>query len=331
MQKSLNEARATYLRDTDIVSRYRLTADVLMSLRRGLPTIKSAPDRLRALDLSIAVEEENLRLGNTIRAAIDKAPRGGNLILMRAAADAAYGTGLLNERERSCAAEVVRDARARPRCSCAPTWRELRYLGLVPGWGTQQLRFHFGEAMDKLAEIEPKAELFVQDQLRGSPLLFYSQVLDALNARRQPAGRRAAHSCFGKEIGAGFNALNPGLARGVLHTSPDMQRAEPVPRGRHLRAAGDGGRPAADRRHPHRRRGQPAVARAAARAQPRHPERRGRPVACCPTLQQADGRRVVLAVSSGGLVEIADDGPQWDAVFGTGEAAGRERRCSSPT
>ena len=59
--------------------------------------------------------------------------------------------------------------------------RELRYLGLVPGWGTQALRMHFGEAMDKLGEIEPVAELFIQDQLRGSPLLFYSQTLDGLS------------------------------------------------------------------------------------------------------------------------------------------------------
>ncbi len=35
-----------------------------------------------------------------------------------------------------------------------------------------------------------------------------------------------------------------------------------------------------------------------------------------PDLRKADGRPAVLAVSAGGLVEIADDGPQWDAVFG---------------
>ena len=34
--------------------------------------------------------------------------------------------------------------------------------------------------MDKLTEIEPLAALFIQDQLRGSPLLFYSEVLDGL-------------------------------------------------------------------------------------------------------------------------------------------------------
>jgi hypothetical protein len=222
-QKRLGEARASWLRDTDIVSRYRLTGDLLASLRRSLPTIKAPADRLRALDLSIAVEEENLRLGTTIRGAVDKAPRGGDLILMRAAAEAAFGTGLLNERERG-ALQKSFDTLSVPEVSLRTYMAELRYLGLVPGWGTQQLRFQFGEAMDKLSEIEPRAELFVQDQLRGSPLLFYSQVLDTLNrdANRLAGVRNAV---FGKEIATGFNALNPGIARGVLNTSPDMQRA----------------------------------------------------------------------------------------------------------
>ena len=94
--------------------------------------------------------------------------------------------------------------------------RELNYLGRVPGWGTQALRMPFYESMEKLAEIEPLAMLFIQDQLRGSPLLFFSQALDGLS---RDANRLAGvtHRLFGEEIGTGFNALNPGLARGVLH------------------------------------------------------------------------------------------------------------------
>jgi hypothetical protein len=35
-----------------------------------------------------------------------------------------------------------------------------------------------------------------------------------------------------------------------------------------------------------------------------------------PDLRRNDGKRIVLAVSRGGIVEIADDGPRWDDVFG---------------
>ena len=72
--------------------------------------------------------------------------------------------------------------------------RELRYLGLAPGWATQELRLQFDEAMQKLSEIEPLAALFIQDQLRGSPLLLYSQVLDSAFARCQPPRRRPAQA-----------------------------------------------------------------------------------------------------------------------------------------
>ena len=69
------------------------------------------------------------------------------------------------------------------------------------------------------------AELFIQDQLRGSPLLSYSQGLDALT---RDANRLAGvqHRLLGREIGAGFKALNPGLARGVLYAKPDMKAVE---------------------------------------------------------------------------------------------------------
>ena len=71
--------------------------------------------------------------------------------------------------------------------------------------------------MEKLDEIEPLAELFIQDQLRGSPLLFYSQVLDGLT---RDANRLAGvqHKLLGKDIG------------------DRLQRAQPRPRAR--RAAG---------------------------------------------------------------------------------------------
>ena len=90
----------------------------------------------------------------------------------------------------------------------------------MPGWATQQLRLEFGEAMAKLSEIEPLADLFIQDQLRGSALLFFSNVLDAL-ARDANRVAGVQHKVLGREIGTGLNALNPGLARGTLRVPPD--------------------------------------------------------------------------------------------------------------
>ena len=81
--------------------------------------------------------------------------------------------------------------------------------------------------MQKLAEIEPLALHFIQDQLRGSPLLFLSQTLDSL-ARDGNRLAGVKHKLFGKEMGVGFHALNPGLARGTLHTKVDMNDMESI-------------------------------------------------------------------------------------------------------
>ena len=314
LQKLLRDAGGAYQRDTDVVSHYRLTAELLANLRRSLSSVKTAQDRLRVLDLSVAVEEENLRVGNSIRAAVGAAPRGGDLILLRAAVEAAFGVGLLNERERG-ALQASFEALSVPQVPLRTYMSELRYLALVPGWGTQQLRFQFGEAMDKLAEIEPKAELFVQDQLRGSPLLFYAQVLDPLNRdANRLAGVRS--TLFGREVGVGFNALNPGIARGVLYTQPDMRRADQfradgiyllpetvadLPPIAGILTAG-AGNPLSHVQLLARNLGIPNVAV---------------DQSVVPALQEVDGRKAVLAVSSAGLVEIAEDGPQWDAVLGS--------------
>ncbi|MCA3220709.1 MAG: hypothetical protein ING59_19620 [Burkholderiales bacterium] len=313
LQRTLSEAAAAYLRDAEVVSQYRLTATLLASLRRGLPSIKSAADRLRALDLSLAVEEENLRLAASIRPAVDTAPRGGNVILLRAAVDAAFGTGLINAREHA-ALQPSFDALSVPEVQLRGYVKELRYLGLVPGWSTQQLRFHFGEPMDKLAEIEPMAALFIQDQLRGSPLLFYSQVLDVLNRdANRLAGVRS--TLFGREVSLGLNVLNPGIARGVLQTQPDMRRIDrfradgiyllpetvaDLPPIAGILTAG-AGNPLSHVQLLARNLGIPNVAV---------------DQALLPELAKVDGRAAVLAVSAGGLVEIADDGPQWDSVLG---------------
>ena len=224
LQATLRDARDALSKDGGAANRYLVTANLLASLRDALPKVNSPAARLRVLDLSLAVEAENFRAAAELRAAAARAPRGADVLLLAAGVEAAYGTGAINGRERA----ELRKSLARLAADEIPLGdylRELRYLGLVPGWGTQGLRLHFGEAMEKLGEIEPLAELFIQDQLRGSPLLFYSQVLDDL-ARDANRLAGAQHKLFGRDIGAGFNALNPGLARGVLHANPDMKRLE---------------------------------------------------------------------------------------------------------
>ena len=313
LQATLRDARDALSKDSGAVNRYLVTANLLASLRDALPKVDSPAARLRVLDLSLAAEAENFRAAAELRTAAARAPRGADVLVLAAGVEAAYGTGTINGRERA----ELRKSFARLAADeilLGDYLRELRYLGLAPGWGTQGLRLHFGEAMEKLGEIEPLAELFIQDQLRGSPLLFYSQVLDDL---ARDANRLAGvqHKLFGRDIGAGFNALNPGLARGVLHANPDMKRLEAfrpdgiyvlpesvadLPPLAGILTAG-AGNPLSHVQLLARNLGIPNVAV---------------DQSLLPALRQNDGKRIVLAVSPSGLVQIADDGPQWDAVFG---------------
>ncbi len=318
LQQVLRDARDALAKDGGPEYRYLVTANLLASLRDALPKVGPPAARLRVLDLSLAVEAENFRASTELRTAVARDTRAADVLLLASAVEAAYGTGVINARERS-ALRATFEKLAADQIPLADYLRELRYLGLVPGWGTQGLRLHFGEAMEKLDDIEPLAELFIQDQLRGSPLLFYSQVLDGLT---RDANRLAGvqHKLLGKDIGTGFNALNPGLARGVLRAAPDMKRlAEFRPDGIYVlpESVADlpplagilttgAGNPLSHVQLLARNLGIPNVAV---------------DESLLPELRAQDGRRIVLAVSPAGLVEINEDGPRWDAVFGPQQKA----------
>ncbi|MGB5670771.1 MAG: PEP/pyruvate-binding domain-containing protein, partial [Sedimenticolaceae bacterium] len=237
---------------------------------------------------------------------------------LHAAIDAAYGTGAINQRSRRELQQTL--ASLSPENLELGVYLEaLGYLGRVPGWGTQGLRFQFYESMEKMAEIEPLALHFIQDQLRGSPLLFYSQLLDSL---QRDANRLAGvhHKLFGKDIGVGFRALNPGLARGTLHARPDLKQlaafaddgiyllpetVSDLPPVAGIMTAGEGN-PLSHVQLLARNLGIPNV---------------GVDESLLSVIREHDGQAVVMAVSPAGLVELSQDGNNWNAVFGKTEAS----------
>jgi hypothetical protein len=196
--------------------------------------------------------------------------------------------------------------------------RDLSYLGRAPGWGTQNLRMHFFKSMEKLAQIEPIAMLFIQDQLRGSPLFIYSKVIDGLS---RDANRLAGvkHRLFDQSVGVGFTALNPGLAQGTLHAEPDLSELEhfrpdgiymlpetvsDLPPVAGILTAGEGN-PLSHVQLLARNLGIPNVTV---------------DESLVSELQKYDGQRVVMAVSKSGLVELSLWSDHWKAVFTEADA-----------
>ena len=320
LQKILRNAATALKQDASNVNVYKVTSVLLADLRDALPRIRKASARLDVLDISLAVETENFSASTALRHQLNSLTRRQRVDLLASAVQGAYGTGMINQRERDATQETL----AQLEKSTIPLnvyMKDLRYLGRMPGWGTQGLRFQFYESMQKLAQIETKAHLFIQDQLRGSPLLFYSQTLDTLQRdANQLAG--VTHRLFDQDIGVGFRALNPGLARGVLYVHPDLAREQDLqqdgiyllpetvsdlPPIAGIMTAGEGN-PLSHIQLLARNLGIPNVSV---------------DEELIPRFDAHDGKKVVLVVSSAGLVELSDDGPRWDAVFGRSDSGKR--------
>ncbi|MGE3774289.1 MAG: PEP/pyruvate-binding domain-containing protein, partial [Gammaproteobacteria bacterium] len=133
--------------------------------------------------------------------------------------DALYGTGLLSRRQYAAMHAELAQLDA-PAPTPALYKQVLDYLALAPHWASQNYRLHFGSAMDKLTEIEPKAALFIQDQLRGSALLAHAELVDGL-VRDANALNGISNRLFDADVGGGLRALNPGLAQGILSFALD--------------------------------------------------------------------------------------------------------------
>jgi Pyruvate phosphate dikinase, AMP/ATP-binding domain len=292
---------------------------LLAELRDSLEQVPAAVNRLYLMDFGLRVETEHFRASTAVREQVATMSRQQILLAMAAAGDAAYGTGLLNARlQGSLQSEI--SALVNTPVNVASYQQSLAYLNRAPGWGLQAMRRYFYQPMLKLAEIEPLALLFIQDQLRGSPLLFYSQ---SLNVLAQDAGHLAGirHRLFGEDTGAGFTALNPGLARGLLQSQPALEHTDSLrqdgiyllpetvaelPPVAGILTAGEGN-PLSHVQLLARNLGIPNVT-------------------VSPAIQQQllprDGADIVLAVSPGGLVEISEDGPAWDSVFAARDSNG---------
>ena len=129
--------------------------------------------------------------------------------------NASYGTGLISKRQQTAALHELANLDS-AQTSAASYKQSLSYLSLLPSWATQNLRLFFAEAMNKLTAIEPKANLFIQDFLRGSPMFIYAQLIDEL-ARDANQLIGVSNELFGENVGAGLRSLNPGIASGKLY------------------------------------------------------------------------------------------------------------------
>ena len=198
--------------------RLRLASQLMVQLRETLTTTNSTKARLALLRASLSLEQEVFQMGTNLMKQLGKSSRRRQLQWLSSVAKAMYGAGFLYERHLSSIEASLKRLFALNAPSVKEYQRTVRYLVRAIGWSDRTWAFHFKESQNHLFVLEPLVDLYPQDRLRGSPLLFYGMLMDSLV---MDANRLAnmEHRLFGQVVGAGIRALNPGLARGVLHIS----------------------------------------------------------------------------------------------------------------
>ena len=217
---------------SDPAVRFAITSKLMATIRGQLLKIRCGELRLAALDTGLAMEIEHYTAGRNLIGRLQAASRREHLQWLKSSSFAIYGAGLISAVQLQDLQATFAQLEGKT-ISIKDYKAALDYLARVPGWCTQWLRFHFHESKQKLAEIEPLADRVIQDVLRGSPLFFYSNVLDSLlRDAHQLVG--LSHELFGQDVGAGLRSLNPGLARGKLRLRPADHRDDFDPRGIYL-------------------------------------------------------------------------------------------------
>lgn len=197
----------------DLQTRFIIMSKVLARLRNNLTLFKNGASRLAVVDASIVLEEDLFTTTQSLLKDLHKINRLTRLNWLADAVNSLYGTGFILKRQMTAMKNTFKKLTGV--ITLKSYKAKLEYLARIPQWSDQRLRFHFNDLVSRWEHIEPQALLYFDDRLRGSPLLFYSTVLDSLiKDAHQLAG--IEQIMFGEKVGAGLRALNPGIASGTL-------------------------------------------------------------------------------------------------------------------
>ena len=312
LKRQINKDAAQLRNQTDTVARFAIVSRLLATLRDNLPKAGRASSKLALLDTSLVLEGDLYRSGNELIDKLPGASRRQRILWLGYCSDGLYGIGLISSRQQRALQDSFRtQLKADPQL--IDYQAGLEYAARVPEWSDRQLRFHFFETVTRLEGIEPLTRRYIHDRLRGSLLLLYSAILESLMA---DAGQQLGiqNELFDQKLVSGLRGLNAGLARGILRepqTSGDSQKidrsgiyvlpatTEDLPPVAGIITAGKGNI-LSHIQLLARNLGIPNVAV---------------DKQLLPQITARVGNKVVLAVSSRGIVQLVEDGPHWDEVF----------------
>ena len=178
----------------------------------------SAPDARRLVDLDITAAQVLQQRGSALLADSGVTAKD-HIQMMRALTDAAYGAGLLNNREQAAASAAIRALLAKDAPDRADFASRLREAERVVEWAQGNAELAFAEVAAPWQFLLPDTAGIRDDILRGSPLILYAEVARRLDDF-VAGGNRPKHRFFGATVESDVRALNPGLAYGRLRVGP---------------------------------------------------------------------------------------------------------------
>ncbi len=195
-------------------------SDVMLLVRRTVEAKQVSPaDRRRLIDINVTATAIINRVGDDLLKRPKALTASQSLELLTSLSNAAYGSGMLMERERKEVVRSLEKLSAKAKASQTEIKDGLVTAERVVEWSHVGTNFAFEEVRQPWLYLVPDSNMLADDVLRGSVLMLYGRIFEQL--RDWAAGAsRPRHEIFGNDVDEGVRALNPGLATGSLRVAP---------------------------------------------------------------------------------------------------------------
>jgi len=205
---------------TEAVTAISHLGDLMVRARQTIAKRRiSTADARRLIDLDITAAAVMQGRGNALLERGSGLSAKQHLEILAALTDAAYGSGLLNQREHEAASATLARLIAEPKTKRQDFAHDLEQAERVVEWAQANATLPYAEVWAPWVLLLPRVASIGDDVLRSSPLLLYARVARHLDD--YAAGSAAMrHDLFGAEVSTEVRALNPGLALGRLRVAP---------------------------------------------------------------------------------------------------------------
>jgi phosphohistidine swiveling domain-containing protein len=203
-------------KDTDPVKKITSLAELMVLSRHEVAgKDASASDRRKLVGINVTAAAVIQSIGSKYMDAGGPKTVRESLQLLRALANATYGTGLISERERKAVSDNFDEILARKTWNRADLTTALHQVQGVIEWAHAGADFAFGEVWPAWSFLIPEIKKITDDIVRSSPMLLYGMALTRLED--SVSGQEdISHVIFDREFTKGVRALNSGLAFGDL-------------------------------------------------------------------------------------------------------------------